>query len=591
MTVTLFHGGPILTCDADHTEGEAIAIEAGKILAVGDLEDVKAAAGKSCHIIDLDGATLCPGLIDTHPHMMHFGLFDAFCVDLSDAKDHTDIVNRLSRRVRKTKRGKWILGSPIGDPHYFVERSWRDLKEGVLPDRYVLDQVSKDHPVMILSYAPVTPGHVAMNSAALKRLGISAETEHQVGKVSIEKDESAEPTGRLSGSVNTYYNDEPFWDDMLAQILVPSAKLAISATRTAMKAYHALGVTTVYEGHAMSMQQVTGYRLMHMLGMLTMRVLVCPEAEPYGTIWDQPLSDSAFTKNLKKAAALVSRKHDMFRIDGVTIGRGGPCEPGFMLMRDPYKGPYGEETTGVSFMSKARAEAAMDFCCKNSLRLNIVTAGTQEHDDYLEYLETLDPACLNAEGRAWILQHIYFMEEDQARRMGALGFDVTTSHSFTWGEGDMFRDRIGEDCLKDLIPIKRLMNHGMHVACGSDWGPKNIFKHIALAVEPRFAVSGDKNEGPAQVITRKEALACWTREAAYVLRWEKLGELKAGYHADIVILDRNPLTAPLEALPDTCVHATLVGGKCVHGAAYLRAKGWTPRRSLLKTGLGARRAK
>jgi len=578
MTTTLFYGGDILTCDRNHSTAEAIAIRKGRILAVGPRPAVEALAGTGCRRIDLDGATLIPGLIDTHPHMMHFGLFDAFCADLSDAVDHADIVARLQARAGTTKAGKWVLGSPVGDAHYFVERSWRDLKEGVLPDRCVLDRVSTRHPVMILAYAPSTPATITMNSMALDMLGLTAETPDQVGKVWIEKYAAGEPTGRLSGSVNTYYNDEPFWDDMLSQILKPGLQLMISATRNSMKAYHALGVTTVYEGHAMSMQQIAGYKLMHRLGMLTMRVLACPEAEPHGTIWDRPLSDKAFDKQLKKAAAMVNRSGDMLRIDGVTIGRGGPCEPGFMLMREPYKGPYGEMTTGQSLMSKQRAEHAIRFCREHGVRLNIVTAGTQEHDDYLAYFDTLDSAQLSADDRAWILQHIYFMEEEQARRFGAYGFDVTTSHSFTWGEGDLFRARIGDACLKDLIPIRRLMDHGMRVACGSDWGPKNIFHHMALAVEPVFGGSGDKNAGPAQVISREEALAAWTREAAHVLRWDKIGTLAAGNHADLAIIDRNPITAPLPTLADTIVHATIIGGKCVHGMDYLAAKGWRQRR-------------
>lgn len=574
MTTTIFYGGDILSCDDKHTAVEAIAIKGSKVLYVGSLGSVEDRAGKGSRKIDLAGATLMPGLIDTHPHLMHFGLFDEFAADLSDAVDHDDIVKRLQKRAKGTKKGQWVLGSPIGDAHYFQKRSWRDLQEGELPDRHVLDRVSDKHPVMILAYAPTTPAYVTMNSAALSLLGFTSSTPNQVGKVWIAKDSDGEPTGRISGSVNTYYNNEPFWDEVLAKVLKPTLKIAVSATKKSMKAYHALGVTTVYEGHAMSMQQIAGYKLMHKLGMLTMRVLVCPEAEPYGTIWDKPLSDKAFDKQLRKAASMVSRNNDMLRVDGVTIGRGGPCEPGFILMREPYKGPYGDMTKGISFMSKKRAERAIDFCLEHDLRLNIVTAGTQEHDDYLDYFDTLKKTKLDANGRAWILQHIYFMEEEQARRMGAYGFDVTTSHSFTWGEGDLFRERIGEDCVKDLIPIKRLMNYGMHVACGSDWGPKNIFKHMALAIEPRFARSGKKNAGVAQVIDREESLATWTREAAHVLRWEGIGTLKEGNHADITIVDRNPLTCPLEKLGDTVVHATLIGGKCVHGESFLAAKGW-----------------
>jgi len=61
----------------------------------------------------------------------------------------------------------------------------------------------------------------------------------------------------------------------------------------------------------------------------------------------------------------------------------------------------------------------------------------------------------------------------------------------------------------------------------------------------------------------------WTSDAAHVLRWKGIGSLEPGHHADLIVVDRNPLTAPLDTLPDTQVHATLLGGKPVHGAAFI----------------------
>jgi predicted amidohydrolase YtcJ len=110
-----------------------------------------------------------------------------------------------------------------------------------------------------------------------------------------------------------------------------------------------------------------------------------------------------------------------------------------------------------------------------------------------------------------------------------------------------------------------LLDAGMRVACGTDWGPKNVFEQIALAVEPRFAGSGASNAGPAQAVTREEALGMWTREAAHVLRWDGIGSLEPGSKGDLIVVDRDPLTCPLDDLPETKVLATLLGGEPVHG--------------------------
>ena len=109
----------------------------------------------------------------------------------------------------------------------------------------------------------------------------------------------------------------------------------------------------------------------------------------------------------------------------------------------------------------------------------------------------------------------------------------------------------------------------MTVACGTDWGPKNVFEHVALALTHRFCGSGRTNRGPAQAITRAEALAMWTRDAARVLRWDDIGTLAPGAHADLVVVDRDPLTCAVEALPGTQVLRTMVAGRVVHDTGAL----------------------
>jgi predicted amidohydrolase YtcJ len=210
----------------------------------------------------------------------------------------------------------------------------------------------------------------------------------------------------------------------------------------------------------------------------------------------------------------------------------------------------------------------MRFCAEHGLRLNVIAAGTGEHDEYLAQLEAV-AAAHDFRDRHWILQHAFFVEEAQARRYAALGFDVTTSMSFSWGKGDLFVERIGEYVLPDLIPLRRLLDAGMTVACGTDWGPKNVFEHVALALTHRFCGSGRTNLGPAQRVTRAEALAMWTRDAARVLGWNGIGTLAPGSHADLIVVDRDPLACGVDELPGTRVLRTVLGGEVVYDAGEL----------------------
>ena len=133
----------------------------------------------------------------------------------------------------------------------------------------------------------------------------------------------------------------------------------------------------------------------------------------------------------------------------------------------------------------------------------------------------------------------------------------------------MLAERIGPHVWADLIPLRRLLDAGLVVGCGTDWGPKNPFEHVQLAETHRFGGSGRRTDGPAQKVGRGEALAMWARDAARVLGWDGIGTLAPGSHADLIVVDRDPLTCPLDDLPATRVLRTVVGGQTVYDAGAI----------------------
>jgi predicted amidohydrolase YtcJ len=561
---TLYAGGRVYVLDGQTPPGEAIVVRDGKVAGVGSDSDMRRLAGQGAERIDVRGAAIMPGLVDTHPHLLHFGSFAYPLVDIADARSHADIVERVRARAATTPAGEWIMTTPVGEPHYFIRRSYRDLSERRLPDRHTLDSATSEHPVFIQAWAPVTPNVCAFNSAALARLGLTRATPARVHNVSIEKDEQGEPTGILHGSVNNYYSNDPFMNDLLRQIPILDPAAVLPGAIAAMAAYNRLGVTTVYEGHAMGQPELFAYRALREAGQLTVRVLTALEAEPYGLPWTHALSMDEFQQNLETALGLTSLDDDLLRHDGVTLSRGGPCWPGFLRMHAPYRGPYGELTRGVTFVSEEKEGVALDFCAARGLRLNFIGAGDRDHDEFLARAEDTAQRYPGVRDRAWILQHVFFLSESQARRYAALGFRVTTSMSFSWGKGDLFSERIGAHVLPDLIPLRRMLDAGLVVGCGSDWGPKNIFEHIELAQSHRFAGSGRQNRGPAQPVSREEAVRMWTSEAARALGWEGIGSLRPGNHADLIVVDRDPLRCAPEDLPGTRVLRTVLGGRVVY---------------------------
>jgi predicted amidohydrolase YtcJ len=147
--------------------------------------------------------------------------------------------------------------------------------------------------------------------------------------------------------------------------------------------------------------------------------------------------------------------------------------------------------------------------------------------------------------------------------LAELGIDQTVSLAFTFGKADMYRDRLGAHVLLMVYPLRTLLDAGVKTAASSDWGPTNPWEQMQLAVTHKMYPSGTSNAGPRQVVTREQAFWMWT-SGAKVLRWEEMGSLQPANNADLIIINRNPITCNLDQLPDTKVHRTIVGGRIVY---------------------------
>lgn len=553
----------------EHTVVEALVTRAGRVVAAGTRADVLG-RHPDAQLVDVSGSVVAPGLVDTHPHLLHFGVWRAPLVDVAAARSWADIVAAVRARAAATPPGGWVMTTPVGEAHYFVRRSWRDLAEGALPDAAALDRATDAHPVLIQAWAPVVPGHVALNSAGLAALGIDADTPDRVGGVTVEKDAAGRPTGRLSGAVTNYYNHDPFWSALWPRIPYVQPDAIPGGVLRSMAEHSALGITTVYEGHAMEPAHIGLYRELRARGALTVRVLAAPEvlgsALPGGA---EPDAD-ALAASLAEALAVLDppdARDDRLRVRGITLTPTGPCYNGHLVMREPYRGPDGEPTSGRWFIPPDLLGRALHAAAERGLRVNLCGGGLGEHDVVLDHLDRLRAQGLLDPSQRWVFQHAYFLDHGQAQRYRAHGVDMTVSLGFTHGKGDMLRARLGDGVLGELNPLRRMLDAGIRVAASTDWGPKNPFEAMALALTHEFGGSGYRNDGPAQRVGRAEAYAMWGRRAAEVLDWAGVGELHPGSHADLVVLDRDPVTCPLEELPGTRVLATVVDGRQVAGTA------------------------
>lgn len=565
----LVHGGNVLIMDDTDTVSDAVLIVNGRVAELGDAARA-AAARRGVPQIDLAGRTAMPGLVDGHPHLMHLATRSAGLVDLHDVRDFDDIVERFRAKAATTPRGEWLVGTPIGAPFYFIERKYTDLPERSLPTRDVLDRASSQHPIFIAAWAPRLPNAVAFNSLGLQRVAITDDIPDRVCDVWLDKDFAGRLTGVLRGSVNNFYNFDPYWTQILKKLPPMYPTDMLGPTRDAIRRYHADGVTTVYEAHNMTADQICAYRALRADGTLRMRVKASMEVEQYAMPPYQPKTLQEFDASLELARSLCDDgDDDLLRVTDATLSEGGPCWSGLFHTLEPYKDPYGRATRGRQFISNDKKLRFARYCACHGIRANWVNGGPGDNQVCLDALEPVAEE-LGIRERHWMMQHGYVITPAQIERFARLGFDFTTSMSFVWGKGDIIEERIGKEALRDLVPLARLLRSGMNVGLGSDWGPKNApFEHMEIAQNHRFGGSGFLNTSPDHGVSRLQALQLWTRDVGRALRWDGVGTLAPGAYGDLIVLDRDPLACPLNELRHTKVLLTLLGGTVVHDAAAL----------------------
>ena len=566
MSRQLLLDGQIISDAGAADRQEALVIdEQGRVEALGSRADMIDLAGAQATRIELDGATVIPGLIDTHPHVLHFGARQRAVLDITDCQNHAEILDRIRQRAATTPPDEWIVTSPVGEPHYFVRRSYLDLDERRLPDRTILDRATTDHPVHIEAWAPRSPNVCAFNTAGLRRCGLTDTTPNQVSDVHLERSEDGTLSGILRGAVNNYYCFDPFWVQVRSHLPGPTTWELHNSTVEEMADYNARGVTTIFEGHNMSRAHVRTYQDLNEAGRLSVRVQCALEVEGFAYPPWQPLSLEEYRDNLAVGAALsaeIGRTGDMLRFTGITFGQGGPCWPGGIRMPDPYEGPYGRPTTGITFLSEDKLRAFVEMCLETDLQANFVLTGYRDHDDVLAELSRHDQAAVRAAATKnnWLIQHAILITEAHAKAYAEYGFKVTTCMGFSAAKGDLYGERIGRWVWKDQVPLNRLLKAGLVVGLGSDWGPKDPWENLVLAQTHEFWGSGHRNDSPDHAVGRTQAMAMWTVDAARTLDWSGIGSIEPGSWADLAVLDRDPLTCSLEELAGTRVEKTFLAG-------------------------------
>ncbi len=546
--------GQVLTLDDAGRRAEAVAVAGGRVLATGSRHALKDLQGPRTVVRDFPGATLIPGFNDTHAHLDSIGS-RLQRPSLAQARNIGDVLAIIRTLASRTAPGEWIVTAPVGQPPCFFDAP-STLQEGRLPTRQELDSAAPDHPVYIPApggYWGQPPIHSAMNSLALRLNGITRESVPSSPHTVIVKDEQGEPTGQFieRSFVNTL---EP---DLLPAVPRFTAAQRRDGIQRAMAQYHAVGTTSIYEGHGCAPEIVALYREMWERGDLSMRT-----ALTYSPRW-RTLDEAA--QAMRDWSPMLRGRgmgDAMFRVSGLFIAHGGdPCVRQIQHKELDYMGWSG-------YVQQANATDEFEALCmlagQHDLRVHTVVS--DKLDKVVPVMERVARRFPIGE-RRWVLEHISRSSPQGLAAIQRLGVGVTLiPGQYLWKHGVPFLSYTEQE-MDHVSPAKQLFELGVPVSAGTDSVPNNPLFCMWAMTTRRERTTG-RLMGAGGIVSNEVALRLVTRGGAWLTFEEsEKGQLVPGQHADIAVLSGDPLAVQGDALRELACAATMVGGRWVHGAA------------------------
>jgi len=545
----ILHRGKIVTVDAKFSIAEAVAVESGRILKVGTDREILMLKGPHTQIVDLGGRTVLPGLMDSHVHPADACLTE-FDHPIPEMETIQDVLDYLQRRAAVVKEGEWIQLRQV-----FITR----LREQRYPTREELDRVAPKHPV-VFSTGP----DASLNSLALKLSGMDRDFKVTDGGPGyIEKDPvSGEPTGILR-SCTRFVKSRPSGRQ-------PNKEDRKQRLLELFDDYLATGFTSICDRDA-SEDEIQQYRELHREGKLKLRVSLSQHIETIG-----PMED--IERNIRRVAGdPLVKGGDWLKIIGIKTYLDGGMLTGSAYMLAPWGVSKIYSITdpqyrGVLFIPRERLLPIVKTTLESGLQFTAHTVGDGAVHSLLDVYEELNKTRPIKQNRPCIT-HSNFMSQDAVRKLAQLGVVVDIQPAWLYLDTRTLVGQFGYDRLRFFQPLRSIFVGGGIAGGGSDHmqkigslrsvNPYNPFLAMWVTVT-RQAKGYDGALHPEEALTREQAIRLYTCNNAYILFQEKqTGSLEAGKLADLIVLNTDILTCPMDDIRKTQVLQTYVSGKLV----------------------------
>jgi predicted amidohydrolase YtcJ len=522
----------VWTVDKAHPTAQAVAVIGDRIIAVGSNPEVEVLRGSATKVIDARGKLLLPGFNDAHVHFVVSGSrLDQ--IQLGDAASVEEFTRRIAERAKTTPKGEWIEG---GD---WDETKWTPAK---LPTKDVIDPVTPDTPVFLEHH----DGHMVLaNSVALRLAGVTSQTPDPPGGT-IVRDAQGNPTGALKdAAINV----------VLKVIPPPSHDQRLHAMRRALEYAAGLGVTSFQDmNHENdSFVDVRGYGELLQSGELSARVYVAPAISDW--------QDQA------KVGIRHAFGSSYLRIGALKTFADGSLGSGTAYFFDPYSDdPNNSGLLGTQMQPLSRIQDWMTQADAAGLQLCTHAIGDRAISTVLDLYTEVVKTNRGME-RRFRIEHAQHMAEKDFDRFAQLDVVASVQPYQAIDDGRWAETRIGHDRASRTYAFRTFLNHGVHLAFGTDWpyAPLDPVLTVYAAVT-RATLDGKNPNGwfPEQKLTVEEAVEAYTMGSAYAEFQEKeKGSITPGKLADMVLLSDDIFTIDPAKIRDVKVLKTIVGGRIV----------------------------
>jgi len=525
---TILINGKIVTLDEQSSIVQGLAIRDDKIIATGASADIAKHADAKTRVIDLNGRTVIPGLIDSHIHAIRAGLRFATEVSWIGATSISEAMERIRLAAIYARPGTWIVVAGGWTPAQFAERR--------RPTQAELTAAAPDHPV----YVQLFYRAVLLTPRGLEAFGIAG-------------DAGLPPTGKLQHGEDAGWigGDSAAITGLYAWLPSPALNEGVDGTRQFLHELNRFGITGVFDpgGHNLAPEDYEALFRLWRAGGLTVRIA-------YSVCSPRPGSELADLQTLTRFLPM-GVGDGMLRFNGI----------GERVTWGMYNNDAPTEAQKEDFYRVAR------WTAERGMALTVHWNNDRSVHHLLDVLERVDREIPIRDLR-WSVAHLHDASDASLMRMKTLGVGWLMQNGLYFAASSFLAAR--GPAINHSPPLRTALQLGLHVGGGTDANrvmSYNPFVSLRWMTDGR-TVDGMTTRTASQLVSREEALRFYTQGSAwFTFDDDKRGALEPGRLADLAVLDKDYLTVPADELASLTALLTMVGGRIVYAAEPFAALG------------------